>query len=930
MKKIKVNSLPEGFEIRNGRIVEIKQQGGVTTGDQSNFGLVTTNTTQPSDDGKKSIKHSLTPVPRDEANIEAEGGETVLTDLNGDGQFGLYDIKGPRHNKGGVPLFLPEQSFVYSDFNKLKLDKDEMSEFNVESKKKLTPAKVSKKFDLNDYYGKIDDDYADNIQVRSAELMLDKNKMSLSKLALMQESKKEFKDGVPVSSHPYLMSIGEDPIEFTAKVEEISKQKAQQQIIESLPYEQQMQIAQLQEYMAQVNQQPQQQEGMQQSDMPQEMQQGMPPQGQGMMPPPPDMNPQQMAQLGYEVESDDLPMAQDGGGWWNKAGEFIEETVIPGIEDVQKEYKIQQEQERQKKIKASQDALIKRLDAEGILPDAVRNNPELLRNKKIFNALHQASKELKTYWLPGSTADFKAKTKADITKQINELQTTQADPVKPKSTRTTQSTQSTSSGPGKGNISLSDDLAAFLDEIGMEVTSAGDIAETSFRDRQRQKDLGYGDFGANYEGMGQRFSEIYPEWDEFEAAIDRTKGQGKIKEAGDYQHWYNSHLDEVATLYMDRLRKQNPNMPDDEYIKKHKETYQELLENFGFVEGDDKKGFKLDSLPGTVLSSRPVFNLKDLPYDIKPAVEVELDEEDDTKKKDPLTVPDVAAPHKLPEAEFWLQDLIKLNAIKQRKRDMFFPWQPAVRRPEVDYTLEDPTRAIAAMNEQLNIANQAAGIFSGPQSLAARTAESQSKAATNIANVIAGVNQRNVSTVNKGLALQTRYDQMANIREDAKNVAVYDDTQEVLQKYMDEKNFDREQYAEQLSNAYTNRANTYNMNSLQDYYQIDPSTGGMIGQFSSKAWQPIQPTEYDYNNSSIAEFIDSYYRKYNTTPPDNLMKYVLQQSGDTSTSPETYGQRNYRLNKPMQGFDYRSNYKYKEGGEIKSNVIPFFTGVTGI
>ena len=54
-------------------------------------------------------------VPREEANIEAEGGETVLADLEQNGTFGLYNINGPRHSSGGVPMFLPEQSFIFSD-----------------------------------------------------------------------------------------------------------------------------------------------------------------------------------------------------------------------------------------------------------------------------------------------------------------------------------------------------------------------------------------------------------------------------------------------------------------------------------------------------------------------------------------------------------------------------------------------------------------------------------------------------------------------------------------------------------------------------------------------------------------------------------------------------------------------------------------------
>ena len=188
MKKIKVNSLPEGFEVINGRIVEVKKHGGNTTGDQSKYGLVTTGTNSSENIDETSVRYSLMRVPKDEANIEAEGGETVLTDLNGDGKFGLYDIKGPRHSKGGVPLNLPPQSFVFSDFNKLLFNKKEMAEFGLETKKRLTPAKISKKYGLNEYHGKINDDYADDIQVTSAELMLAKNGGQLSKLAFMQET----------------------------------------------------------------------------------------------------------------------------------------------------------------------------------------------------------------------------------------------------------------------------------------------------------------------------------------------------------------------------------------------------------------------------------------------------------------------------------------------------------------------------------------------------------------------------------------------------------------------------------------------------------------------------------------------------------------------------------------------------------------------
>ena len=313
MKKIKINKLPEGFKLVDGKVVETKfmRNGGdtYTTGDQADYGLVTTpqnyyGSTTFNNSRDEDVRFSLSSVPRDNANIEAEGGETVLTDLNNDGSFGLYDIHGPRHSKGGVPMYLPEQSFIYSDTPKLKFTKDEMSEFDVGGEKK-TPAKISKKFGLNEFYGELDSQYADEISSTSAELMLKKNMEDLSKLAFVQEAKKDFEDGVPLASHPYLMSIGQDPIEFTAKMEQISMQKAEQNAFDALPPQQQQQILMLQQMMAQAQQQNTQQEAPQQAPQ-QSMQQD------------PSINPQlELAEADNSVMANakygsELPIAQDG------------------------------------------------------------------------------------------------------------------------------------------------------------------------------------------------------------------------------------------------------------------------------------------------------------------------------------------------------------------------------------------------------------------------------------------------------------------------------------------------------------------------------------------------------------------------------------------------------------------------------------------
>ena len=78
MAKIKLNNLPEGFEIKNGKVVKKMQQGGMTMGDQRNYGLVTNPFLDGSDDPKPNdVRYSLSSVPREIANIEAEGGETA-------------------------------------------------------------------------------------------------------------------------------------------------------------------------------------------------------------------------------------------------------------------------------------------------------------------------------------------------------------------------------------------------------------------------------------------------------------------------------------------------------------------------------------------------------------------------------------------------------------------------------------------------------------------------------------------------------------------------------------------------------------------------------------------------------------------------------------------------------------------------------------
>ena len=139
--RVNINSLPNGYKVVNGKVIKTMALGG---------------------------------VPRSQANLEAEKGETALTDLDNDGVHELHTIGGNRHSSGGTPLQLPPQSFIFSDTAKMKFSPAELAELGIESTKKQTPAWASKKHPLNKFIQDMDDEHSDNITNETSELMLQK------------------------------------------------------------------------------------------------------------------------------------------------------------------------------------------------------------------------------------------------------------------------------------------------------------------------------------------------------------------------------------------------------------------------------------------------------------------------------------------------------------------------------------------------------------------------------------------------------------------------------------------------------------------------------------------------------------------------------------------------------------------------------------
>jgi len=156
-----------------------------------------------------SVNKTLQPVARDKANLEAEKDETVFTyDDSGIPLF--YTVGGERHFKGGTPLNLPDDSFIFSDTKAMKISDPQILKMFGKTDKKgsYTPAELSKVYDINVYRKILQDPNSDKIMIKTAEMMIKNYVIKLGALALAQESKKGFPQGMPKVAKPYMESQG--------------------------------------------------------------------------------------------------------------------------------------------------------------------------------------------------------------------------------------------------------------------------------------------------------------------------------------------------------------------------------------------------------------------------------------------------------------------------------------------------------------------------------------------------------------------------------------------------------------------------------------------------------------------------------------------------------------------------------------------------
>jgi len=149
--------------------------------------------------GYESVSDTAQPVPRDEATIEAERGETMVGDFDNDGRLEHMKIGGKPHSQGGTPLNVQPGTFVFSQTKKMAVGGPALQYFGKSGKKKYTPAQLAKQYDLNKYKAIMEDPemQSDPIAQRTAQMMYKNNTKKLGMLALLQEGMKGFPQGIP-------------------------------------------------------------------------------------------------------------------------------------------------------------------------------------------------------------------------------------------------------------------------------------------------------------------------------------------------------------------------------------------------------------------------------------------------------------------------------------------------------------------------------------------------------------------------------------------------------------------------------------------------------------------------------------------------------------------------------------------------------------
>lgn len=818
--KVKIKSLPKakvGYQVDGSLKNDVSSFGGKNNGlqDYSNI----------------KVTKSITAVPKKDANLEAEGGETVIGNIDGSKIPSFFNIEGPRHTEGGVPLNLPDDSFIFSDTKVMMItDPVLLKMFNMPTKKGgYTPAEMSKKFDINRYREILQDRNSDKLDIKTAEMMIKNYVIKLGALALAQESKKGFPQGIPKLSEPYMEANGITEEDLIPKKEDPKGQ--QQSKNNNMPQEEEQEVtempngeptAQPQEEMMRyggIRRLRRAQEGMQQ---PSEEEMMMMQQQQGQQE-------QQMMQIMQQVAQ----ALEQGAEPEELIVELLQNQIAPEeIAQIFVELGMPQNQVQQLVIgvmqqmqgRQEQDPRQQQMSEEEMMAMQQQDPRQMQQAPMAAYGMSMGGYDMPFY---------------DNSYEMNYGGV----PMYFKG------------GPGdKKKNKTSKKSVNDYKSYGFDIIDSNqeydDIQKSNIKG-------GYGDAAKNKEEFLSAWKDIYPGIDGLGKAMDV---KGKQKEVGAFQNWVNDTYikDKVNSLNDDRVKKGYPALSAEEI----KNLEIGLTDDYGFSEGT---GRGVDAMAGTYTTTRkPIsYNIADKIVEkskVEPEVEPEKDCEctkadgtkydpgkntsyDSTKpvgegnqpclecaNKDVKIDEDTVVTAKKTPAKFWLQDTVNtmgaasdLASIKK-----YMPWEARVDFEEPRPTFLDPTRELAAQSEQANIAAQASASFAGPQGLGATNAATQGNAAAQAANTLGNINNQNVNIANQFEGIQTGIRNQESMFNQQRANRVFDKNTIANQQFDNAKLQGRQNLRNAYNTGVSNKWKTDALNQMYPNYQIDTGPGGKV------------------------------------------------------------------------------------------------------
>jgi hypothetical protein len=179
---------------------------------------------------------------------------------------------------------------------------------------------------------------------------------------------------------------------------------------------------------------------------------------------------------------------------------------------------------------------------------------------------------------------------------------------------------------------------------------------------------------------------------------------------------------------------------------------------------------------------------------------------------------------------FWLQDIIGTAGAARDLMGMkkYMPWQatPETYLPETVFY--SPERELAAAQEQAGTLTQGLAAFTGPKTLSSRASAIQGQTARAAADILGRYNNLNVGLANQAEVQKASILNQAAERNASLATNLYDKVTTANQQFDSSITAARQNVRNQYLQAITNRANTYNLNTLYPQYAVNPLLAGMI------------------------------------------------------------------------------------------------------